>query len=295
MTSHSAASRLSGYLFAILSGVLFGINPSFRIIASNAGMSSPAIVFLSMAVGALAAFVFCVIRHRLPRLSPLKSLKLMGIGAIGMGVTGILLTLSYRFIPSGCSTVIHFMYPTLVCVASAILFRQRFTWKKALAVVLSITGVFLISGAIMADSVTGILIALLSGITFGSYSIVLEHDPDCAGLSSAQKMPYFMGGAALVSLLMCLITRNFGTFTATALLGSAVSGFCELFATLLFVLGISRIGSVPVGFCSLFEPITCVVVGVLFRGEPMTAVIACGIVLALSAVLVTVWDGMKKA
>lgn len=292
----SSRLPLQGYLYAIGSGILFGINPTFRLISTDHGMGVSAVIFLSMASAMVLAFFMQLVRndHETFHLPGRVLLKLILAGAVGTGLTGYLLLLSYSYISSGCAVIIHFTYPTLTCIAGALFFRNPFNWKKIAAVILSIAGVFFISGGFSAVSIKGILIAFASAVTFGGYSLFLGQDKDLSRLSSFRQLPYLLTGASLVSLLLCVVQKDWGTFNCLTVSGSLLSGICVLFATLLFTLGVQRIGAAPTGFCSLFEPITCVLTGILLRAEPITGMILLGILLSLTAVVVTVLDGMEQ-
>ena len=284
------SQKFTGYTVAILSGMLFGLNPFLRLVARNAGMSASGVMLVSMLMGSLVSFVIYWVRRET---IPAKcALKLVLVGAIGAGLTGYFLLSSYAYISSGSTQVIHFLYPTFICLANVILFGRRFTLAKALAIILSITGVYLISDFSTVSSIKGVLLALLSALTFASYSLLLDMDQDISGLPAMVKLPFLLLGGAAVSFVICLFSGNLKMLPASlntvSLLGCFGSSMLVLFATLFFAMGIRMIGSSPTGFCSLFEPITSVIVGITLRAEPVTARILLGMVLALSAVVVII-------
>lgn len=297
----NSSQKFTGYIVAILSGMLFGINPFLRLVARNAGMSASGVMLISMLMGSLVSFVIYGIRR--DRIQAKCALKLIFVGAIGAGLTGYFLLSSYSYISSGSTQVIHFLYPTFICLANVILFRRRFTLAKAAAILLSIAGVYLISDFSTVSSVRGVLLALLSALTFAAYSLLLDADQDISGLSAPVKIPFLLLGGAAVSFVICLLSGNLRALPATlntvSFLGCFGSSVIVLFATLFFAMGIRMIGSSPTGFCSLFEPITSVIVGITLRAEPITVRILIGMILALSAVVVIMsedWipSGRKK-
>ena len=284
------SQKFTGYTVAILSGMLFGLNPFLRLVARNAGMSSSGVMLVSMLMGSLVSFVIHWIRRE--KIPAKCALKLVLVGVIGAGLTGYFLLSSYSYIPSGSTQVIHFLYPTFICLANIILFGRRFTLAKAFAIILSITGVYLISDFSVVSSIKGVLLALLSALTFASYSILLDKDQDISGLSAPVKIPFLLLGGAAVSFIICLLSGDLkalpASFSTVSLLGCFGSSMIVLSATLFFAMGIRMIGSSPTGFCSLFEPITSVIVGITLRAEPITVRILIGMVLALSTVIVII-------
>lgn len=289
--------KFTGYTVAILSGMLFGINPFLRLVAKNAGMSASGVMLVSMLMGSFVSFIIYAIRRE--RIRAKCALKLIFVGAIGAGLTGYFLLSSYSYISSGSTQVIHFLYPTFICLANVILFRRRFTFFKAAAILLSIAGVYLISDFSAVSSVKGVLLALLSALTFASYSLLLDADQDISRLSAPVKLPFLLLGGAAVSFVICLLSGNLRAVPASlntvSLLGCFGSSVVVLLATLFFAMGIRMIGSSPTGFCSLFEPITSVIVGITLRSEPVTARILIGMVLALSTVVVIILEDWIRA
>ncbi len=285
-----ASQKFTGYTVAILSGMLFGLNPFLRLVARNAGMSASGVMLVSMLMGSLISFVVYWIRR--DRIRTKCILKLIFAGAIGAGLTGYFLLSSYSYISSGSTQVIHFLYPTFICLANVILFHRRFTFAKAAAIILSIAGVYLISDFSTVGSIRGVLLALLSALTFAAYSLLLDGDQDISGLPAPVKIPFLLLGGAAVSFLICLLSGNLKAVPASlntvSLLGCFGSSLIVLFATLFFAMGIRMIGSSPTGFCSLFEPITSVIVGIMLRAEPITVRILIGMILALSTVVVII-------
>ena len=289
--------KFTGYAVAILSGMLFGLNPFLRLVARNAGMSASGVMLISMLMGALVSFV--IYRVRRERIPTRCAVRLILVGAVGAGLTGYFLLSSYAYIPSGSTQVIHFLYPTFICLANVMLFRRRFTLAKAAAILLSIAGVYLISDFSTVSSVRGVLLALLSALTFAAYSLLLDKDRDISALSAPVKLPFLLLGGAAVSFVICLVSGDLkglpASLSALSLAGCFGSSAIVLLATLFFAMGIRTIGSSPTGFCSLFEPITSVIVGITLRAEPVTARILIGMVLALSAVVVIILEDWTPA
>ncbi len=295
--AHNSSQKFIGYTVAILSGMLFGINPFLRLVARNAGMSSSGVMLVSMLMGSMFSFVVYWIRKE--KIHSKCILKLISAGAIGVGLTGYFLLSSYSYISSGSTQVIHFLYPTFICLANVILFHRRFTFAKAAAIILSIAGVYLISDFSTISSIRGVLLALLSALTFAAYSLLLDGDQDIAGLSAPVKIPFLLFGGAAVSFLICLLSGNLKEIPASlntiSLLGCFGSSLIVLFATMFFAMGIRMIGSSPTGFCSLFEPITSVIAGIMLRAEPITVRILIGMILALSTVVVIISEDWFSA
>ena len=134
-----------GTLFCIIAAVGFGILPTIQNELILHGIPRVSCILYSnacMLAGGLAACQQKGLRAALPAG---KALRLGVIGLMGMGLTPLLLTGAFAYIPVGTATVIHFLYPTVVTVGSAVLFRNRMGPAALAAIALSIAGMACIS------------------------------------------------------------------------------------------------------------------------------------------------------
>ena len=67
-----------------------------------------------------------------------------------------------------------------------------------------------------------------------------------------------------------------------------------LLATMLFQIGVKYIGGMVASVFSMFEPLTCLIVGVLFLGENINYVKIAGCVLICLGILVVIYDEFKE-
>lgn len=86
-------------------------------------------------------------------------------------MTQVFLNLAYQYLPVGFVTMIHFMFPAIVCFVMAIFFQEKLTVLKAGAVALSIAGLALLSGGGFDGGLAGVLLALASSVTYSFFLI----------------------------------------------------------------------------------------------------------------------------
>jgi len=163
-----------GYVFIILSAIIFGCNPLLVKGIQNEGINSLSLVLmrnmLSIPVLAILAFR----QHKTLRV-PKKALPSIGcIGMVGCCLTPILLFSSYSYIASGTATVFHFIYPAVVVVAGALLFREKINRGTALSVLICIVGICLFYDPSEPINWMGSMFALVSGITYAIYILQLS-------------------------------------------------------------------------------------------------------------------------
>jgi drug/metabolite transporter (DMT)-like permease len=228
---------------------------------------------------------------------PASTLAPIGLLALfGCCVTPVLLFSSYRYIPSGTATVLHFIYPCLVVVMGVLFFRKKVPIGTILSLILCVIGIGLFYKPGGDIHWGGIGLALASGLTFATYVVLLaryKHKQVTGFLFTF----YIALSSSAVMLAACLATGNLAL--PQSLTGW---GLCLLFAlgvttgaVVLFQQGTFRIGGERASILSTLEPITSVVVGVWLLGETIGLQDYMGAALVVAAsVLIAVLDMKKK-
>ena len=185
---------LLGVLFVALSSMLYGVQPTVRqLIVTQDGATPAQVQLISSAFTLLYMLLYCAARRRSLRVGLRPALLLVFIGAVGSGLCSLLLVLSYQYMPVGMSTVIHFLYPTIVCLASAVLYRTRLRAAHVLGVALSLAGLTLVGWGAAGTTFTGVVLSALSGVTFAFYVLAMERS-GAGRLDPFVRMVYVAGG-----------------------------------------------------------------------------------------------------
>ena len=287
---------LKGYLFAILSAVIYGLMPLMASHIYADGVNAMTLVLLRnlLALPVLAVLAFC---QQKTLKVPAKALGGMAfLAAFGCCITPVLLFSSYHYIPSGTATTIHFVYPAIVVLIGIVFLKKKAQLGTVLSLVLCVGGICLFYKPGADFHWGGAALALLSGVTFAIYVAMLPM------LRQEQVKGFlFTFYIALCSTVMmgiaCVASGNLA-------LPQSIAGWawCLLFAVgvtagavVLFQQGTFCIGPERASILSTFEPITSVVVGVVFMEEVIGLRDYVGIALVLAAsVLIAVFDMKKK-
>ncbi|MBQ7768860.1 MAG: EamA family transporter [Oscillospiraceae bacterium] len=288
---------LKGYLFAILSAVIYGLMPLMASHIYADGVNAMTLVLLRnlLALPVLAVLAFC---QQKTLKVPAKALGGMAfLAAFGCCITPVLLFSSYHYIPSGTATTIHFVYPAIVVLIGIVFLKKKAQLGTVLSLVLCVGGICLFYKPGGDFHWGGAGLALLSGVTFAIYVAMLPV------LRQEQVKGFlFTFYIALCSTVMmgivCVATDNL--VLPQSLAGW---GWCLLFAlgvtagaVVLFQQGTFCIGPERASILSTFEPITSVVVGVVFMEEVIGLRDYVGIALVLAAsVLIALFDMKKTA
>lgn len=283
-------SRTIGYTAVMVSGMIFGSMPLLSKIIFSQGGNSINLVFWRFFL-ALPLLMYLI--HRNPntdfKLTKSQGKNLLSVGILGYAATGMTLYISYNYISTGVATTLHFIYPILVIVGSTVFYKDRLTFIKTFAGILSTLGIYLLYNGELSGSLFGIFMALLSGITHAYFVLFI----DKSGLKelSSLKLTFYL--SLIASMAMFIFALFTGHFTLElTLLGWGLTAVLSIFVTLgavnLLNVGIQRIGSQSSGILSTLEPITSIIIGALVFNEILNLPIIIGCIFILSAVVLIV-------
>ena len=288
---------IKGYLFAIISAVIYGCMPLMASYVYADGVNPMSLVFLRNLFSIIPLGILAYRESRTLKI-PIKLVgKVSIIAVLGCCATPILLFSSYNYMASGTATIFHFVYPAIVVLSEIFLFKNKSQVKNLISVVLCIAGIccFYTPGEPL--SFTGSALALLSGCTFAAYVVLLSQF-SIHNISGFLFTFYIVTISTVVSFIMCIATNSL-TLPAS-LFGW---GMCLLFSLLvstgavfLFQKSAFLIGSGRTSILSTLEPITGVFVGVTILGEPLGVNTVIGSVLVIAAsLLIAIFDFTKSA
>lgn len=267
-----------GKVYLLISAFIYGLAPVLARFAYSGGVNSITLTFLRSVI-CLPLLLILLIIKKIPLSLTKKEIKdILSAGIIGNAFMMITLYASYEFIPVGLSTVLHYIYPLIIVIVCALIFRDKPGKKNILSSVLVTTGIFLFAEIESGSDKIGIILASLSGLLYAFNIIYL----DKSGLDRMNyiKLTFYF------SLIMSITAFLFAFFSDS--LTFDISGYSWLFSILIsvlvtmialpfFQLGIMHEGAAKAGILSTAEPITSVVLGVIFLNEGITlsGIIGC--------------------
>ena len=275
-----------GYIYAIISASTFGLIPMFSIPAINAGMSVNSALFYRYLSSTIILGTFLIIKKKNIRVKREELTTLAGLILLG-GTTALFLMNSFRYIPSGVASTIHFLYPVVVAMLMTILFKEKFSIFYFIAIILALMGVAAISGLSSSFEVntTGIIYVILSVITYALYIVGINKSK--AGRMSPTSMTlYIMIMLTMFFLILSIPEGGVQAIPNREVLGSLtlLSLVSTLLSNFTLILAIKSIGSTTTSIMGCVEPVTALTVGILVFGEPITSTQMLGVALILSSV-----------
>ena len=211
----------------------------------------------------------------------------------GTGVVSVVLfTVCYFSCQEICSlavaSILLYTAPAIVVVLSAILWRERVTKKKLLALGLTLVGCALVCG-VFSGSLTvtggGILLGLGAGFFYALYSIFGRYALAHYGPMTVTVWTFVFAGVASLALVrpaeLAALAKPSLALTAVGLVVCST-----VLPYILYTRGLARVEAGKASILASLEPVVASVAGVVLFGEPMSGLTAAGIVCVLAGVYI---------
>ncbi|BDF68681.1 membrane protein [Oscillospiraceae bacterium] len=284
-----------GILAVVASATILGVMPSMQKQLMVDGLPIFSLMFFTNLIITLVTLAVSLGRCRSLKVSRPQLIQVVLMGLTGMVATAMLINTAYLFMPVGTVTMLHFLYPTVVCIVMGTLFKEGFSKLQVAAIVVSIAGMFFLTGKNGSLPVLGIALAAISSLTYGSYLIANEKGP-ANDLPLEVKLFYVSLPGTLLFAVLAPATGNL------AVPSSPVSWFqlivCSGLATVggyfLMMFGIQKLGASTASFLSMLEPVVSVVFGTIWFSDPVTVGVVVGSVLILTSVCFITLDSSRK-
>lgn len=276
-----------GALLVLVSAAGFATLAIFIKIAYAVGANTLTVLTLRFMLASLLLWSLLRPLGISPRISAKTALKLSLMGIIGYGSMSFLFASSLQYLTASLAEMLLFTYPVLVSFMSFIIGVEQFSWQKGLALVICVSGLFLILGVPLASiSQWGVVLGLSSAIVYSCY-IMISHQV-LRNVHSLVATTYVCSAAALGFALYTLITGQLIlTLPVTgwlALLGIAFFG--TIVGILCFFAGIIKVGASNASIISTAEPAITVLLSVLVLGEQLTLLQGIGGLLIVASILI---------
>jgi len=272
------------YFKYILALLLFGSN---GVAASHIGLTSYEIVLLRSLLGSILLIViFFFAKLKLTALRHKKDMIYIALSGMAMGADWLFLFEAFAQIGVSIGTLINYLGPVIVVAISPLLFKERITGFKLMALFMVLLGVFFISGqaVIQGSSTWGLICAGLSAISYAAMVIFNKKSRQVTGLENAtlQLLFAFLTVAVFFGLKQGFyIEIAAGDWLPILWIGLLNTGVgCYLY--------FSSIGNLPVqtvAICGYLEPLSAVVFSLIFLHETMFPLQVLGAALIIGGAL----------
>lgn len=281
-----------GITFAALAAIGFSTKAILVKLAYASPVDAITLLALRMAFSVpffIAAALWSSSSHTTP-LAQRDWMAVLALGLIGYYLSSLLDFSGLQYISAGLERLILFLYPTMVVLLSAAIFKRPIGRREILALVLSYAGIALVFMHDASEHQAGIAwgagLVFASTLTYAVYLVGAGHF--IARIGATRFTAYAMMVASAATLLQFIFTRP----VSALLLPTRVYGFSfamAIFSTVMpvFLLsaGIRLIGSGHTALVGSIGPVATILMAHLMLGEAISGQQIGGAVLVLAGVL----------
>lgn len=272
----------------LLASAAYGIMPVFSRLAMETGLTAQSVVFYRFLFSFLCSGILLLLTGTSVKAEKKQVGAMFFFGILGFGLTILLLTQSYRYIPIGMATMLHFSYPLLVAAVMAIFFGEPFGRRKQAACLCSAVGLLCTADLTLSGKGgMGMLLAVLSGFTYAVF--VIAGRKACYHTLPPLTVTFYCSmSASLVFGVKTVLTGGMQRPTGALAWGCLlmISVVSTVSALCLLTVGIRILGAAKASVLNMAEPVIGVAAGALVFGEPLTWSAVCGgILVVISAIL----------
>ena len=286
---------INGIFYAAISSMSFGFSPLFSLALIAAGLSDFDILSYRWLIAGLVLMIYAFCKKKSLRLNSFDEAWKIILLSVLRALTSITLLIGYVNISSGIASTINFMYPVIVTLCMVIFFGEKRSLIDYLAIAASIFGVYLLASgdSIMVEGGNtrlGLACSLISAFSFAAYYIVMKQVK--ADKIEVVKFTTWIMMLSAVYFIIGAFVCN-GKLTVVTDAGSwlnilGLSLWSTMVSNITGVKGNRRIGPTMTSILGALQPLTAVILGVLFLNEHlyMRSLIGCTIILVAVTIIV---------
>lgn len=259
-----------GYIYTALSAIIFGLMPLLTKIIIARGATSLTIAFFRVFYVTIVLFFVLKIKKIDLYLEKRDLLSAILTSIFGSGLTIIILNESYNYVDTGIATSLHFLYPLFVAVLCCFFYGEKIKKKQILSLSFALVGIicFMSKGD---GSLFGYFLAITSGLTYAFYLVKM----DKTGLvkMNALKLSFYLALFTTIEIFTMNLFIQDVVFKMDVLsygLLLVLALFSSFLATVLLQKGVLLLGSTRASFIRLLEPVTSMIMGILWLNEALT-------------------------
>lgn len=259
-----------GYIYTALSAIIFGLMPLLTKIIIARGATSLTIAFFRVFYVTVVLFFVLKIKKIDLRLEKRDFLSAILTSIFGSGLTIIILNESYNYVDTGIATSLHFLYPLFVAILCCFFYGEKIKKKQIISLSFALVGIICFMSK-ENGSLFGYFLAIASGLTYAFYLVKM----DKTGLvkMNALKLSFYLALFTTIEIFTMNLFMQDVVFKMDAiayglLLVLALSS--SFLATVLLQKGVLLLGSTRASFICLLEPVTSMIMGILWLNEALT-------------------------
>ena len=276
----------AGTAYTLLAAMGFAAVSTLTSIALGEHVSLFTVLTWRYTLGSVVMVTYVATR-RFPRMRWNESFKFIIVGGGQALLVGLALS-SLQYISAATLGFLFYTYPAWVTLVQAVRGAEQVTLRRAAALALSFGGIAVIVGAPGAASlpVKGVALAIGAAMIYGAYIPIMRSMQKAypVTLTSA----YGKIGSALCFLLLAATDQSFSYALSGTAWGAiiALALFSTVLPSIVFMMGLIRLGPVRTAIVSTIEPFLTALLGAVVLKQALTLNTIAGGAMIVAAVVV---------
>lgn len=286
-------AKAKGYILGSIAAASYGMNPLFALPLYKAGMDPDSVLFFRYLFAIPLLGIMIKARGRSFKIQRKETFPLIIMGLL-VALSSLTLFLSYNYMAAGIASTLLFVYPIMVALIMAMVFKEKLALQTIVCMLLALGGIGLLykseDGSTL--SLIGTLLVFASSISYAIY-IVGINQTSLKNVATLKVTFYVLlfGLSLFVARLLYSGVLNtpdqwylWANLLALAVFPTAISFLCTTGA-------IQYIGSTPTAILGALEPVTAIFFGIAVFGESLTVRESFGLVMIIVAVTFVIAGG----
>lgn len=286
-------AKAKGYILGSIAAASYGMNPLFALPLYKAGMDPDSVLFFRYLFAIPLLGIMIKARGRSFKIQRKETFPLIIMGLL-VALSSLTLFLSYNYMAAGIASTLLFVYPIMVALIMAMVFKEKLALQTIVCMLLALGGIGLLykseDGSTL--SLIGTLLVFASSLSYAIY-IVGINQTSLKNVATLKVTFYVLlfGLSLFVARLLYSGVLNtpdqwylWANLLALAVFPTAIS--------FLYTTGaIQYIGSTPTAILGALEPVTAIFFGIAVFGESLTVRESFGLVMIIVAVTFVIAGG----
>jgi drug/metabolite transporter (DMT)-like permease len=286
-------AKAKGYILGSIAAASYGMNPLFALPLYKAGMDPDSVLFFRYLFAIPLLGIMIKARGRSFKIQRKETFPLIIMGLL-VALSSLTLFLSYNYMAAGIASTLLFVYPIMVALIMAMVFKEKLALQTIVCMLLALGGIGLLykseDGSTL--SLIGTLLVFASSLSYAIY-IVGINQTSLKNVATLKVTFYVLlfGLSLFVARLLYSGVLNtpdqwylLANLLALAVFPTAISFLCTTGA-------IQYIGSTPTAILGALEPVTAIFFGIAVFGESLTVRESFGLVMIIVAVTFVIAGG----
>ena len=286
-------AKAKGYILGSIAAASYGMNPLFALPLYKAGMDPDSVLFFRYLFAIPLLGIMIKARGRSFKIQRKETFPLIIMGLL-VALSSLTLFLSYNYMAAGIASTLLFVYPIMVALIMAMVFKEKLELQTIVCMLLALGGIGLLykseDGSTL--SLIGTLLVFASSLSYAIY-IVGINQTSLKNVATLKVTFYVLlfGLSLFVARLLYSGVLNtpdqwylWANLLALAVFPTAISFLCTTGA-------IQYIGSTPTAILGALEPVTAIFFGIAVFGESLTVRESFGLVMIIVAVTFVIAGG----